>query len=218
MYDQQFSRVGHFQLYPWVGQSFHKRCLRILVVGESHYLNQHSDYHHDAAAWYTGIDIQGRPDRAWTITRNIVANGLANQWKEKSKAIYRNIEAASVDAGVSASTLNSPFHSMAFMNYFQRPAQVSGKSIVVSALDRSHSLAVLNSVVEILSPQIVIFCSVLAWRTARESVQGHQNVRFTFTRHPATRWWHTPMRKYQGKSGRQIFIEALQTDCRSASA
>ena len=216
IYDEHFSGVGHFQLYPelypWVGQSFHSHCPRILVVGESHYLKPDSDYHHDASAWYAGIDIKVRPDRAWTITRNIIANGLANQWREKSKSIYRNIEAAAVDAGVSASTSDSPFHSMAFMNYFQRPAQVSGKSIVVSALDKSHSSAVLNAVLEILNPQIVIFCSVLAWRAARESVQGHQHVRFAFTPHPATRWWHTPMRKYKGKSGRQIFIEALQTD------
>jgi len=216
MYDEQFSGVGHFQLYPelypWVGQSFHSHCPRILVVGESHYLKPDSDYHHDASAWYAGIDIKVRPDTAWTITRNIIANGLANQWREKSKSIYRNIEAAAVDAGVSASTSDSPFHSMAFMNYFQRPAQVSGKSIVVSALDKSHSSAVLNAVLEILSPQIVIFCSVLAWRAAQESVQGRQHVRFAFTPHPATRWWHTPMRKYKGKSGRQIFIEALQTD------
>ena len=216
MYDEQFSGVGHFQLYPelypWVGQSFHSHCRRILVVGESHYLKPDSDYHHDASAWYAGIDIKVRPDRAWTITRDIITNGLANQWRGKSKSIYRNIEAAAVDAGVSASTSDSSFHSMAFMNYFQRPAQVSGKSIVVSALDKSHSSAVLNAVLDILNPQIVIFCSVLAWRAAQESVQGHQHVRFAFTPHPATRWWHTPMRKYKGKSGRQIFIEALQTD------
>lgn len=216
MYDERFSGVSHFQLYPelypWVGLSFHSHCPRILVVGESHYLKPDSDYHHDASAWYVGIDIKVRPDRAWTITRNIIANGLANQWREKSKSIYRNIEAAAVDAGVSASTSDSPFHSMAFMNYFQRPAQVSGKSIVASALDKSHSSAVLNAVLEILSPQIVIFCSVLAWRAAWESVQGNKHVRFAFTPHPATRWWHTPMRKYMGKSGRQIFIEALQRD------
>lgn len=219
-YDQQFSRIGHFQLYPelypWVGQAFHGQSPRILVVGESHYLKPSSDYHLDAAAWYAGIDIHAKRDRAWTITREIVANGLANQWREKSKTIYRNIETAAVDAGVSASTSDSPFHSMAFMNYFQRPAQVSGKSIAVSALDKSNSSAVLNAVLEILSPQIVIFCSVLAWRAARESVQAHQHVCFACTPHPATRWWHTPMRKYQGKSGRQIFIEALQTGCQIA--
>jgi hypothetical protein len=43
-YDQQFSRIGHFQLYlelyPWVGQAFHGQSPRIPVVrvGESHYL------------------------------------------------------------------------------------------------------------------------------------------------------------------------------------
>ena len=70
----------------------------------------------------------------------------------------------------------------------------------------------LKSVLEILSPQIVIFCSVLAWKAAQESVHRHQHVRFAFTPHPATRWWHTPMRKYKRKSGREIFVEALQAD------
>lgn len=215
-FDEQFSGIGHFQLYPelypWVGHAFDSPSPRILVLGESHYLEPDSDYHHDAVAWYAGISLQGKRDRAWTITRGIVANGLANKWREKSKAIYRNIEAAAVDAGVGASTLVSPFHSMAFMNYFQRPAQISGKSIVVSAADRAHSAAVLNSVVEILRPQIVIFCSVLAWRAARELIHRPQHVRFAFTPHPATRWWNTPMRKYKDKSGREIFIEALLAD------
>jgi hypothetical protein len=216
MYDEQFSGIGHYQiypeLYPWVGQDFHSHCPRILVLGESHYLKPDSDYHHDATAWYAGISIQDKSDRAWTITRGIVANGLASQWKGKSKTIYRNIEAAAVDAGVGVPTHVSPFHSMAFMNYFQRPAQDSGKSIVVSELDRRHSAAVLNSVLEILTPRIVVFCSVLAWRAARESVREIQHVHFAFAPHPATRWWHTPMRKYKGKSGRQLFIEALQAD------
>ena len=55
MYDEQFSRMGHFQLYPelypWVGQGVHSHCPRILVMGESHYLKSDSDYHHDASAW-----------------------------------------------------------------------------------------------------------------------------------------------------------------------
>lgn len=215
-FDEQFSGVGHFQLYPelypWVGHAFHSHSPRILVLGESHYLEPDSDYHHDATEWYAGISLQGKADRAWTITRQIIANGLKNRWREKSKSIYRNIESAAVDAGIGASTLASPFHSIAFMNYFQRPAQVSGKSILVSELDEAHSAAVVKSVLEILSPQIVIFCSVLAWRAARESVHRPQQVLFAFTPHPATRWWHTPMRKYQGKSGRQVFIEALQVD------
>jgi hypothetical protein len=215
-FDEPFSSISHFQrypeLYPWVGQAFHSQSSRILVVGESHYLEPDSDYHHDATAWYAGISLHGKHDRAWTITRHIIANGFESRWKERSKTIYRNIEAAAGDAGVGASRLDSPFHSMALMNYFQRPAQVSGKSIFVSALDRAHSAAVLNSVLEILSPQIVIFCSVLVWRAARDSIHRPQHVRFAFTPHPATRWWHTPMRKYKGKSGRQIFIAALQVD------
>ena len=213
-YDEQFKNIGHFQLYPelfpWIGQSFGEQLQRVLVLGESHYLKPASDYHHDAVAWYSGIDIQQRCDRGWINTRGIIANGLRNKWRGKSKTIYRNIEAAAVDAGIGAITPVSPFHCIAFMNYFQRPAQVSGKSIVVSSLDKTHSTRVLHSVLETLNPQIVVFCSVLAWEAAQESVQGHRNIRFAFTPHPATSWWHVPMRKYDDKSGRQIFIETVR--------
>lgn len=213
-YDEQFASISHFQLYPelypWVGDFFGCQLPRILILGESHYLRPFSEYHHDATAWYAGIDLQQKCDKGWINTRGIIANGLRNKWRGKSKTIYRNIEAVAADAGLGALTNASPFHSIAFMNYFQRPAQIAGKSIVVSSLDKNNSAKVLNSVLKTLSPQIVVFCSVLAWENAQESVQEHQDIRFAFTTHPATRWWHTPMRKYKNKSGRQIFLETVQ--------
>jgi hypothetical protein len=156
------------------------------------------------------------------ITRQIVANGLTNRWKEKSKLIYRNIEGAAHDAGVGSASLDqSSLHSLAFMNYFQRPAQVSKKSIVVTELDRQHSAAVVNAVLEALTPQAVIFCSVLAWKEARKAGVldrgAHAHIHFAFTPHPATRWWHTKMRKYKGNSGKQMFIQAIGGDTVSST-
>ncbi len=217
-YDRQLAGIGHYQLYPelypWIGREFHLQPTRILVLGESHYLDPRSAYHHDAAAWYAGLDIQAKDDRHWIKTRTIIANGIKNRWKEKSKLIYRNIEGALHSAGVSVVEEASPFQGMAFMNYFQRPAQVSGASIRVTELDRKHSAAILNSVVDILAPQILIFCSVLAGKEARAAgvlnPLAHRHIRFAVTPHPASRWWHTPMRKYQGKSGKEMFIHALQ--------
>lgn len=212
-FDEQFAGIGHFQLYPelypWVGQNFDCHSPRILVLGESHYLERDNNYHHNAEAWYTGVSVQGERSLAWANTRRIIDRGLRNNWKEKSKTIYRNLEAAAVEAGVGVSTLASPFHSIAFMNYFQRPAQVSGESIVVTELDRSYSALVLNSVLEILRPQIVVFCSILAWKAARHSISRNRDVRIAFTTHPANRWWNTRMRKYKGRSGKELFIDAL---------
>lgn len=217
-YDRQFATITHFQrypeLYPWVGQEFQARPNKILVLGESHYLNPRSTYHHDAAAWYAGVDIRAADDKTWIMTRNIIANGLASRWKEKSKLIYRNIESAAHEAGVRSSSLDeSSFHSLAFMNYFQRPAQVSKQSIVVTELDRQHSAAVVNAVLRVLTPRLVIFCSVQAWKAARNAgvldQAAHPHVKFEFTPHPATRWWHTKMRKYDDNSGKQMFIQAI---------
>lgn len=215
-YDAQFAAIEHFQwypeLYPWVGCAFGKDADRILVIGESHYLKPESDYHHDASAWYAGMDIQDKSDKHWINTRGIIGNGLKNQWRGKSKTIYRNIEAAALHAGLGAAQPEFPFHRIAFINYFQRPAQVSGQSIAVSTLDKVHSFQVLSAVLATLKPHIVVVCSVLAWKAAQELVQTHPDIRFAFTPHPATRWWHSPMRKYKNRSGRDLFIQAIQAE------
>jgi len=213
-YDAQFACVSHYRhyplLYPWVGREFDSQSPRILVLGESHYLKRESVFHHDAAAWYAGVKIPDTQERDWIFTRQLISRGIANRWRQKSKLIYSNIERALGEAGLRGDEENSPFHRIAYMNYFQRPAQVTGDSIVVSDLDRIHSGAVLTSVLDILKPRIVIFCSALAWKAAQEPRKNRPEIRFVKTTHPATRWWHTRMKKYQGQSGKEIFIHALQ--------
>ena len=213
-YDAHFAGVSHYRqyplLYPWVGREFASQSPRILVLGESHYLKRESVFHHDAAAWYAGVEIPETQEKDWIYTRQLISRGIANRWRQKSKLIYSNIERALGEAGLSGDEERSPFQRIAFMNYFQRPAQVTGNSIVVSDLDRKHSAIVLSSVLYILKPQIVIFSSALAWESAQELRINRPEIRFVKTTHPATRWWHTRMKKYKGQSGKEIFIQALQ--------
>lgn len=216
-FDDSFSQVPHYrlypQLYPWVGKHYLAQDNKILVLGESHYLDKESKYHLDVAAWYEGVSLANRGDVSHVITRNIVRNGIKNGWSERSKVIYKNIENALLDASISGPAGQTPISTIAFYNYFQRPAEKSGQSIRVTDLDRSHSAATLISVLGILKPSIVLFCSKTAWKAAKASgiVQyaDENDIRLVNTVHPSTSWWNRKMKNHKNRTGKQVFVEAL---------
>lgn len=216
-FDQSFSQVPHYrlypELYPWVGKHYVAQDTKILVLGESHYLHESSGYHLDAAAWYEGLSLEGKCDKHWIITRDIVSNGIKNGWRPRSKLIYKNIEGALLEAKVTGPAGETPFSTIAFYNYFQRPAEKSGDSIRVTELDRSHSAATLIAMLGILKPNIVLFCSKKAWRAAKASdvvrCASENSIRLVSTVHPSTSWWNRPMKSYKNRTGKQIFVEAL---------
>jgi hypothetical protein len=130
-FDSQLLRAEHLGLYPnflpWVGMGYREAVLKILLLGESHYLPSGVSYHHDADAWYSGIQIASAEDLKWMTTRSIIQNGLYNEWKGPSKTIYRNLSSALKATGFSPE--EPPFVSLAYMNFFQRPAETTGDSI-----------------------------------------------------------------------------------------
>ncbi|WP_342244717.1 hypothetical protein [Pseudomonas sp. OTU5201] len=223
-FDDQLLQIAHLAQYPnllpWVGSGYRTAGLKVLLLGESHYLPPGVSYHHDPATWYAGLTIPDAQSLRWMKTRGIIQKGLASNWKGASKTIYRHLSSAA-EAGGFAST-PPVFTQLAFMNYFQRPAEVTGDSIQVSSLDRQVSAQTVEEVVRVLQPRVVVFCSRLAWRAAGQSglvaaliaagqVVGH-------TPHPASAWWHRPSRKRQGRNGRTEFIELLRQATTSGPA
>ena len=97
-YEERLNLIDHYRTYPdmkvWVGCNFPKMDKKLLLIGESHYLDGTSYYHHDPENWHEGVCISDKPDRGWIKTRNIISNGIDTKWKDRSKAIYRNIEKA----------------------------------------------------------------------------------------------------------------------------
>jgi hypothetical protein len=216
-YDEQFAAIEHYQrypgMYPWIGSEFGTQAAKILVLGESHFLKE-GTFHHDAGAWYAGID-PATPGLGWANTRKVVGNGVDERWKQdpKGKAMYRRIDAVLRQTEADRPDKSSPFHRIAYMNYFQRPAEYASKAIRVKPLDRIHSAAVLEAVIGIIEPTLVVFCSVAAWKAASKAgVMGHfrhMPVEFAFTPHPTRSWWNRPMKTYGGKRGRDMLLEAV---------
>jgi len=216
-FDPELLAIGHFARYPtlmpWVGAGYRQAPIRIMVLGESHYLEPTNTLHHDPQSWYAGLDLAGMHDLPWMNTRGIIANGIDNRWKQASKTIYRNI-ANALDAGdFNFARCANAFLGIAFMNYFQRPAERSGHSIKVRALDIERSAEVLEKVVQVLQPDLLIVCSSLAWRAARSrgliDALRKAGVLVKASTHPSSSWWNRPSRRLHGATGKRAFMLAV---------
>ena len=216
-YDSDFLQITHYRKYPemlpWIGANYSKQPTRILIFGESHYLDRNSVYHHDVEQWYTGIDMHGRKDASWIKTRGTIGNGIETKWKKRSKSIYRNIESALFSSKTVNKELFTAFTEIAFMNFFQRPAETTGDSIKVSPQDVLVAIQVSEQVVESIRPDLVIFTSSLAFKHAKSggllNTLANQNISFTRTPHPGSAWWNRVSRKYNNKTGKDHFISFI---------
>ncbi|SNY49754.1 hypothetical protein SAMN06297280_1531 [Arsukibacterium tuosuense] len=217
-YLQELAAIEHYKKYPnllpWVGPGYENAQNKLLVLGESHYLDEGSNYHHDPVRWYEGVDISQCTDRHWMHTANIIQNGLNNGWKEKSKLIYKNISKALIESAVTGFAVDEPFAEICYLNYFQRPAEKTGKSINVSEADARTSASVVTKVISILNPGLVVFSSTLAWRSATKSglinLLKETGIKCARVPHAGMPWWNRSSKKYGGKTGKQYFIDFLR--------
>lgn len=217
-YDDELKKIGHYQKYPqmlpWVGKNHPGRAVKILVFGESHYLPGGVTYHHDTTAWYDGscAVMMSDKDRGWIKTRGTIGNGIKKKWKNKSKVIYRNIERALHASGGFDSQVGAAFGEIAFMNFFQRPAQRTKGSIKVADRDREVANTVSEQFVALLQPTMVIFVSRLSYKNAlplRASLKA-KNIPCASCPHPGTRWWNTVSKSYGNKTGKNHFIDFVK--------
>lgn len=218
LYLNELSQIEHYKKYPnlipWIGNAYKQSKNKVLILGESHYLDKNSSYHHEPTKWYEGIDVTDAKDLSWMRTATIIQNGINNGWKEKSKLIYKNLSKALVESKVDEFNVEQPFHKICYLNYFQRPAEVTGKSINASELDSKVSCAVVNNVIDIVEPNIVVFSSTLAWGHAKKSglinELKRQGIKCVRVPHAGMPWWNRVSKKYGNKTGKHYFIDFMK--------
>ncbi|MCT4627956.1 hypothetical protein [Halodesulfovibrio sp.] len=219
-YDSELMKLSHYQKYPnmipWIGEYYSSFSPKIFVIGESHYLDKGDTYHHAAEDWYAGIPIEKRANKGWYSTREIIGSNvekIANngKWRLKSHSIYRNIDSALKEFIPALTYTPSAFTHIAFMNYFQRPAQVTGDSIKVTELDRKISYDVCLTVAKQLRPDLIVFTSSLAFRTAKKSgfinELADNGALVGAVPHPSCPWWYRKNKK--GLTGKEKFKNYL---------
>ncbi len=179
---------------PWIGDHYRdEHHKRLLVVGESHYLPEGSDIHHDPDVWYTGSqnDLTEK-EREWISTSgNIMGN-----WS-RAHTIYREIarEISSILDERGLTHGDFVFHHLAYCNYFLRPAPVEGGSMAAHVRPRDLAVAdeVLNWFIRSHRPELVAVASKAAGRHAEKLLAGSRTP-FLITYYAGSPFWMTRFR------------------------
>lgn len=202
-FDHKLDAIDIYQSYPllkpFVGSDYGKGCPKILLIAESHYLPPESTAHLDSESWYAGSEGDLSPkEQTWTRTRGILNKPLGG-WRARGHAIYRQLEAALIKAGLPAN--DSVFRQVAFMNAFQRPAK-TGDTIKNTKMDGEIAANTVNKVIEVLQPDHIIFVSTKAKRRVGKKLKFQSEG----VDHPACPWWNI---KRDGITSKERFIDLI---------
>ena len=118
------------------------------------------------------------------------------------------------------------YHYFAFMNFFQMPSLYQGISFedslykVAKETDNpaavykrtvEESCSALDKVIKLLQPNAVVFTSKAAYRAYcnHKGEMAEKDKRIINTVHPCCSWWNRPIKRFDGRTGRQELARAL---------
>lgn len=200
----------HPELYPFIGKLYSKAPLKVLFLGESHYLP--AAYNHKVGQeWYErstasyGFSTEAL---AWLNTAAIIRHDvIESNYKNPAHNIYRNI--GKVYGEVFAKgDYPQALEYIAFGNYFLRPAEVCGESIIINSWDEEvRSFQQLAALEKQLQPALIVFVSKKAYESFVRVAQV-QGATALFSKaksvpHPNSAWWNRAIAQYEGRTGKE---------------
>ena len=209
-YDERLKELAHYQNYPqmlpFIGEDYDKQNKRLLIISESHYLSEDSTL--DVSKWYEMNEKNLSIDeKEYTNSRD-----LLYKYYTKQTSIYKPVADAILEIGFKPVDTSNMFKYVAWYNFFQRPAEVTGNSIQLTELDRKKADETFAHIFEVINPTHIIFISKIAWDSA--DILRHQfkdkPVVFDFTSHPNTSWWNREAKKYSNMTGKERFQDFLK--------
>lgn len=196
--------IKYPNLRPWVGEKYgNKESKKLLIIGESHYFPADSVVAQNPEEWYSkNQDFLSESEKKWIHTSGIINKNIRHNFPSKGHSIYRNIAREINKNHFNYENSAEIFNHLAYMNYFQRPAEVKGGSINVKEIDKVVSETVVSDVIKALSPELIIICSNKAGKLA--SLLAKKNgIPFVVSPHPACRWWNDVSKRYGG-AGKEV--------------
>lgn len=223
---------NHPFLIPFVGKDYPKESnKKFLYVLESHYLPEFSDVYanmprksKDKNEWlkeqwykrdFSWENLKSSPNREISLyredieymwTESVVKNNIKTN--NRFKAMFEKMLKISISKD---KKIEIPIESIAFMNYFLRPAENTGVSIEHQYIDSLFSYLNLIRVWQALGKPNIIICSAKArksfyyyWKEHRKYLEGlKENIvdntgfttsaKFCLCNHPSNRSWNKSM-------------------------
>lgn len=212
--------AGYPQLLPFIGNAWEQQISRVLFVAESHYLPETSNGKSNSETWYNNdASFLNPTEIGWSHTRGVVtaADQYAVDKKHfaKGHSIFYNLKKAIFEAWKIKNTGQTLFQHFGYYNYFQRPAEITGKSIINAGLDNRIAYYTIKAIAESTKPTTIIFVSKKAynsfgyWRR-QEMDRVFADTVVYHVPHPASAWWNKKSKAYNNLTGRARFIEILK--------
>jgi hypothetical protein len=200
----------HPELAPFIGKLYPKAPLKVLFLGESHYLP--AVYNHKVGQeWYErstasyGFSAEAL---AWLNTAAIIRHDvIESSYKNPAHNIYRNI--GKVYGEVFAKgDYPQALEYIAFGNYFLRPAEVCGESIIINSWDEEvRSFQQLAALEKQLQPALIVFVSKKAYESFVRVAQAQGATallsKVKSVPHPNSAWWNRAIAQYEGRTGKE---------------
>lgn len=215
IFENQLNTIEHYQRFPamkpFIGLNYGQRnSLKIMLIGESHYLPKGSTISYDSKRWYNSTQSDLTIEEIeWINTRKI----LNGDWKPKGHMIFRQL-----NNQLSNFTNKSEFRAMesiAFMNGFQRPSPETGKSMkyFCKSIDYKIGADMVHNVINIIQPNLVIFVSKFSWEKLGLNLpKSELKLDYDFVCHPGTggRYWHNTKYPHGAKKFNAILKDKLK--------
>ena len=200
----------HPELAPFIGKLYPKAPLKVLFLGESHYLP--AVYNHKVGQeWYErstasyGFSAEAL---AWLNTAAIIRHDvIESSYKNPAHNIYRNL--GKVYGEVFAKgDYPQALEYIAFGNYFLRPAEVCGESIIINSWDEEvRSFQQLAALEKQLQPALIVFVSKKAYESFVRVAQAQGATallsKVKSVPHPNSAWWNRAIAQYEGRTGKE---------------
>ncbi len=218
-FDQGLLNIQHYQYHPemlpFVGKNYCNKKKRVLLVGESHYVTNKSERNviedYQILNWYESklrfYDTQNVfcEDFENYTTRRILNHFVTDpQFNGSGLFIFSNpIRSYYYDSSYTGKIDKNLIHDFAFINFYQRPAFKFGESLISNEEDNKIACETLNAVIDVISPDIVIFLS----RKAYNNFMCKKTVEIYRVPHPTCCWWNRATKR--NKKGKETFKEIL---------
>ncbi|WP_315156186.1 hypothetical protein [Capnocytophaga leadbetteri] len=145
---------------------------------------------------------------AWLNTAAIIRHDvIESNYKNPAHNIYRNI--GKVYGEVFAKgDYPQALEYIAFGNYFLRPAEVCGESIIINGWDEEvRSFQQLAALEKQLQPALIVFVSKKAYESFVRVAQA-QGATALLSKaksvpHPNSAWWNRVITQYEGRTGKE---------------
>lgn len=225
MYDHQITdQISHYRDHktylPHIPEGYGKKEKKIFIIGESHYLPQKYNGQITAETWYKYPDqiyaLISKDAVEWINTRGVIKFFSGPEKLAKGHRIFQNLHNAFSESFKGEKL----FENAVYFNYFQRPAEIQGGSIMINKLDSQKALENLIALNGILEPHLIIFTSSKAFKnfnaTAGKDVKK-ELMQIEHVPHPACAWWNKTSKRYGINSdgslstGKQKFQRIITT-------